>query len=494
MISDVRYNISDICNINDSPNVFEIDLILGKIIFYSRNKNGNIWKSMNILTKINKKFYHFMNSYYALKNSLRIDDKYHIPLVFEKYAICNGNYQILRHIQLREKFGNSITIYSNFVNISDLKFDDENVEEIFDIFRFYISKIAEIRSRNNLLSSIFFPISLATNLTILDMRGNNIKKIPNCIGTLTKLETLDLRKNKITKIPDYISYLRGLKYLNLQKNKIRKIPDSICNLTKLEELILSTNKIKIIPDSICNLSLNNFDVDFNQIKEMGNLNNVICSLFELSAKNNRISNIPNRIFCPNNFCIPDITFLDFGNNMIDEMPNSIQYLTNLESLFWNNNRISEIPESIFLLKKLVCLDLGSNKINVIPDSISLLTNLNELDLSSNKISTIPKSISYLQDLFELDLHENRIKEIPESFCNLKSLGVLNLGDNEVCNLPIAFSKLNNLGEFDLSDNGLLEIPPFLLMPQFLKNLEYCDLSSNNTSGKSFLVGERTIVF
>lgn len=68
-----------------------------------------------------------------------------------------------------------------------------------------------------------------------------------------KLTTLDLRSNNITKLPIELFKLTKLKYLNLSNNKLNYLPREIGKLIELEQLILSYNSIIELPFEIGNL-------------------------------------------------------------------------------------------------------------------------------------------------------------------------------------------------------------------------------------------------
>lgn len=73
------------------------------------------------------------------------------------------------------------------------------------------------------LKEIFQLVALKT----LDLRHNNLKRIPLDIIHLKNLENLDLSHNGLEELPKEIGLLPSLKTLYLLNNKLRSIPKEI---------------------------------------------------------------------------------------------------------------------------------------------------------------------------------------------------------------------------------------------------------------------------
>jgi protein phosphatase 1 regulatory subunit 7 len=106
------------------------------------------------------------------------------------------------------------------------------------------------------------------NLRLLDLGGNNLRKIQG-LETLVNLEELWLGKNKITKLEGFQA-LTKLKRLSVQSNRIRRIENLEC-LLALEELYLSDQGIDEIRglDTLKNLST--LDLTNNQLTSTSGL-------------------------------------------------------------------------------------------------------------------------------------------------------------------------------------------------------------------------------
>jgi len=86
-----------------------------------------------------------------------------------------------------------------------------------------------------------------SNLTLLDLSKNNIRKCDQLFPSLPHFEVLNLSYNSIYWIHDDIGNLSKLTCINFSKNIIQQIPSTISKLTNLENLMLCNNKIRTMP-------------------------------------------------------------------------------------------------------------------------------------------------------------------------------------------------------------------------------------------------------
>ena len=68
------------------------------------------------------------------------------------------------------------------------------------------------------------------------MDSTGLKKFPPSAGRLRKLEVLSLSKNKLEDLPVTLGFCERIKVLNLQGNNFRRIPGIVLHLKNLEEL------------------------------------------------------------------------------------------------------------------------------------------------------------------------------------------------------------------------------------------------------------------
>lgn len=97
-------------------------------------------------------------------------------------------------------------------------------------------------------------INALTNAQTLELRSNNLKKVPNYIFDLANLEELNLSNNEISgAIQAEIHNLKKLKILDLSNNKMTGVPAEIGQLKNLEILNLSNNLLTGLPHELGNL-------------------------------------------------------------------------------------------------------------------------------------------------------------------------------------------------------------------------------------------------
>ena len=111
-------------------------------------------------------------------------------------------------------------------------------------------------------------------------------------------------------------------------------------------------------------------------------------------------------------CNEQCTYLDLSFSGMEEIPQSVAMLENLESLNMCGNEIRAIPEWLGELTKLEEIVLHSNKITSLPSSLRSLRNLRSLDLANNRLTSKPEWLSRFPLLRHLELDGNPII-IPE---------------------------------------------------------------------------------
>eukprot|EP00943_MAST-04B_sp_MAST-4B-sp1_P006626 g6626.t1 len=157
-------------------------------------------------------------------------------------------------------------------------------------------------------------------LTLLDLRYNNLIKIPERLGEI-QLTYLKLSNNKLDKLPDTVWGNTNIFWLELDNNRISKIPPSIENTKLLFHLFLSNNSLLELPDAFFSLNL----------------------IYTLCLDGNNLTRIPEEISKMSNL----IELKLHNNNNISNVPSSIGQLRRLRSVDFRNNDIKELPENAF---------------------------------------------------------------------------------------------------------------------------------------------------
>ena len=90
---------------------------------------------------------------------------------------------------------------------------------------------------------------------VLDLSGQELKKIPDYVFNKTDIQKLDLSNNNLGgSLQAEVRQLQNLKVLNLSNNHFAGVPAEIGQLKNLEELNLSNNQITGLPYELGKLS------------------------------------------------------------------------------------------------------------------------------------------------------------------------------------------------------------------------------------------------
>jgi internalin A len=173
--------------------------------------------------------------------------------------------------------------------------------------------------------------------TTLDLRNNQLTRLPEAIAQLSNLRELDLSDNQLTTLPEAIAQLSNLRELDLSDNQLTTLPEAIAQLSHLSVLYLSDNQLTTLPEAIAQLS----------------------NLRELYLRNNQLTTLPEAIAQLSN-----LSGLHLRNNQLTTLPEAIAQLSHLSGLDLRNNQLTTLPEAIKQLSQLEKLDLRGNQLNI----------------------------------------------------------------------------------------------------------------------------------
>lgn len=168
------------------------------------------------------------------------------------------------------------------------------------------------------------------------------------------------------------------------------------------------------------------------------------------------------------------TRLNLNDKKIGQIPESIKYLSNLRELALAGNNLQELPQEIGLLDQLEMINLSYNKFDRVPEVIKKLVSLKKFFYKGNNLTTYPEVLKGISDLEEIDVSHNYLKSLPEEITRLKGLEVLRCKNNKLKNLPTTMNTLKKLRILDLSHNNLKNIPYWVEQKKFY----YINLTNN----------------
>ena len=103
-------------------------------------------------------------------------------------------------------------------------------------------------------------------------------------------------------------------------------------------------------------------------------------------------------------------------------------MSNLESLILSRNRLQQLPDTIGYLSNLVELDVSYNELEELTPCIGHLERLKTLSLEFNQLSCLPVEISGLDSLVSIDLSRNPLQVLPAEISKLPYLRRIRLDD------------------------------------------------------------------
>ncbi|XP_076196063.1 leucine-rich repeat-containing protein 40 isoform X2 [Aptenodytes patagonicus] len=282
------------------------------------------------------------------------------------------------------------------------------------------------------------------SLSVLELRDNKIKSVPDEITLLQKLERLDLANNDISRLPYTLGNLPQLKFLALEGNPLRTIRRDLLQKGTQELLKYLRSKIQ---DDVTSPN-EEPPVTAMTLPSESRINmHAITSLKLLEYSEKQAAVIPDEMF-----------------NAVRSNP--------VATVNFSKNQLNEIPPRIVELKDSVCdVNLGFNKISSLSLELCMLHKLTHLDIRNNFLTSLPEEMEALTRLQVINLSFNRFKVFPSVLYHIVALETILLSNNQVGSIdPLQLKKMDKLGTLDLQNNDLLQVPPELGNCETLRTL------------------------
>ena len=212
----------------------------------------------------------------------------------------------------------------------------------------------------------------------LNMSGLGATRFTSRIYDLTHITQLILSNNKLLRLNPDVKFLDKLELLDLRNNQLKKVPIELEELTMLKVLLLGGNRLTTYPGNLYKLDkIQTFDISKNRlptvIVEVGNM---------ALLKDTHEWEVGLGLW-------KQLEQLNASNNCIGQWPGQVEKVRNLKLLNIANNSLREIPTIIEQNFNLLYLDLSHNKLEVIPPEIYKLRHLETLKISHNNIAEFP---------------------------------------------------------------------------------------------------------
>ncbi|XP_074008320.1 leucine-rich repeat-containing protein 40 [Numenius arquata] len=282
------------------------------------------------------------------------------------------------------------------------------------------------------------------SLSVLELRDNKIKSVPDEITLLQKLERLDLANNDISRLPYTLGNLPQLKFLALEGNPLRTIRRDLLQKGTQELLKYLRSKIQ---DDVTNPN-GEPPVTAMTLPSESRINmHAITTLKLLEYSEKQAAVVPEEMF-----------------DAVRSHP--------VATVNFSKNQLSEIPPRIVELKDSLCdINLGFNKISAVSLELCLLRKLTHLDLRNNFLTSLPEEMEALTGLQVINLSFNRFKAFPGVLYRILALETILLSNNQVGSVdPLQLKRMDRLGTLDLQNNDLLQVPPELGNCESLRTL------------------------
>ncbi|XP_009082952.1 PREDICTED: leucine-rich repeat-containing protein 40, partial [Acanthisitta chloris] len=273
------------------------------------------------------------------------------------------------------------------------------------------------------------------SLSVLELRDNKIKSVPEEITVLQKLERLDLANNDISRLPYTLGNLPQLKFLALEGNPLRTIRRDLLQKGTQELLKYLRSKVQ---DDVPGPN-EEPPVTAMTLPSQSRVNmHAITSLKLLEYSEKQAATIPADMFDA------------VGSNPV-------------ATVNFSKNQLSEVPSRLVELKDSLCdVNLGFNKLSSISLELCKLHKLTHLDLRNNVLTSLPEEMEALTRLQIINLCFNRFKVFPSVLYQLPALETILLSNNQVGSIdPLRLKAMDKLGTLDLQNNDLLQVPPEL---------------------------------
>ena len=349
-------------------------------------------------------------------------------------------------------------------------------------------------SANEITSLEAASLPALPSLRELRLNDNFIRFISPDFFANISLESLDMSNNQVNHLPEGLLVSQPLRTLLLGNNTLSSLPEvAFAGQKQLEHLSLAGNLLtggKLVPELATDLlSLLRLDLSANMLESIEpSFLAALPSLQVLKLSENKLTRLQ---MPPNLFQLTDLNMA--GNQVVKIEADSLLGLDSLTHLNLQDNLLQNIHSATFRnASSILVLDLSNNQLMEVPESLKYLSNLQTLDIGKNFISDISDSpLAVMEGLWRLQLPGNQIRNISHSvFSNLRTLQIVDMSANQIENIDRgAFDQNKLLRAIRLDGNLVKEIEGVFT---HLPDLIWLNVSDNRISTFDFALWVRHI--
>lgn len=341
-----------------------------------------------------------------------------------------------------------------------------------------VLSLSHIGLKDEELPEVFSLVAELPHVRALELRGNDLSRLPSRAPGFKNLSSLDLSRNKLKEVPAWLGDMHGLTELDLSLNSLERLPDELRALRRLKDLTLSGNPLERVPAWLGELGeLRVLELSNISLRKLPDQIRGLRQLTSLSVSSMSLDSVPAWLGE-----LRELTELKLSGNGLTDLPGELRALSRLESLDVAFNNFKEWPAVLWELRSLKTLRLSGTRVGSLPSGMLELTNLTRLTATHCDLTSLPAWIGQMRSLTSLDVSGNSLEALPDELRRLSGLTSLDVGNNLFTAVPPVIYELTSLESLRLDNyfttanqNEIRELSPDILR---LKNLFSIMVSGN----------------
>lgn len=177
-----------------------------------------------------------------------------------------------------------------------------------------------------------------------------------------------------------VEWVRGVTMLNLRGREVKFLPDTLPHLSQLTYIRLERNPLQYVPHGLSCISLDDTQLDLLEMWEQEGYSGTEVHLAYIASDCTEAPPLRRKI-----------TKLDLSHNGLREVPDWVKHMTALRELDLSYNRLSVLPWELASLKCLQRLSIAHNQVTGFPENVGRLLSLQHFDCVGNGISMSEQS-------------------------------------------------------------------------------------------------------